>query len=75
MDRAKYTAAVAESVTRRMEEQGESILSLSNKTGIPYSTLRRRCLGLKTFTVDDLAAIGLVLDLDPADFLFGLVAA
>lgn len=75
MDRASLTAAVAESVTRKMEEAGISILSLSDQTGIPYSTLRRRCLGQKAFTVEDLAVIGHVLKIEPARFLGDLAAA
>lgn len=75
MDTAKYTKAVAESVTQHMTKQGESVLSLSAKTGIPYSTLRRRTLGSSPFTVQELADIGRVLGLEPGDFFRSPIAA
>lgn len=60
MDTLTYTKSVAESVTELMKDAGENLHSLSTKTGIPRTTLRRRVEGFKSFSVDELASVAQV---------------
>lgn len=60
---------MAEAVGNAMHAAGETRLSLSEKSGIPRTTLIRRLNGHSAFTVDELEVIGRVLDVDPVLFL------
>lgn len=75
MDTTEYTKAVAASVDHLMDEAGVSLLSLSTKTGIPRTTLRRRVLGHTSFTVQELAAIAATLGTSVEDLLPKDIAA
>lgn len=61
MDTTSFTSAVAESVDHLMEEVGESLLSLSTKTGIARTTLRRRIAGQTSFTIRELELVAIAL--------------
>ena len=69
MDTTTYIQEVAKSVRSQMEDKGESILSLSEKAHIPYTTLWRRTSGDNPFTIKDLAIIATILDTTPDTFL------
>lgn len=69
MDTTTYIQEVAKSVRTHMECEGESILSLSKKTLIPYTTLQRRVSGDHPFTIRDLAVIANTFDTTPDAFL------
>jgi len=60
---------VAARVRRLMEEHGLSGNALSKAAGISQSSISRKLAGTHPFDVDDLAAIGRVLDVRPADLL------
>jgi len=57
---------VAEAVAAHLGRAGRSRRWLSEHSGIPASTLRRRMQARSDFTVTELAAIALALDLSPA---------
>lgn len=52
---------IATVVALRVEESGLSRRQLSDRTGIPFSTLTRRLNGLSPFVVTELHAIASVL--------------
>ncbi|GGM55945.1 hypothetical protein GCM10010489_29410 [Microbacterium saperdae] len=57
---------MAEAVATQLGRAGRSRRWLSEHAGIGYSTLRRRMQARSDFTVTELAAIALALDLSPA---------
>lgn len=59
---------VASAVTFELGRADRSKRWLSEKTGIPYSTLDRRLKGQKDFTFTDLANIANVLGVSPSVF-------
>lgn len=61
MDINRYAKAVAHATYAAMVAGGETQLGLSEKTGIPRTTLARRLAGSSPFTVAELAAIADVL--------------
>ena len=63
MDINRYARAVAQATYAAMVAGGETQLGLSEKTGIPRTTLARRLAGSSPFTVAELAAIADVLDI------------
>ena len=64
-----FSAAVAAAVEAAMKSAGESELSLSNKTGIPCPTLRRRLQCVTSFTIDELDRIADALGVDMLDLI------
>lgn len=75
MDTTRFTASVAESVDHLMDEAGESLLSLSTKTGIARTTLRRRLQNPTSFTVRELELVALALGTDVRALIPETVAA
>ena len=61
---------VAAGVVRVMQDKSISEVQLSEQTGIPRTTLKRRLSGHSAFNVAELAAIATVLGVD-----FALLAA
>lgn len=54
---------------------GQSILGLSNKTGIPRTTLTRKLEHPSTFTLAEVAALAAALNADATQWVSELVAA
>lgn len=61
-----FSDAVAERVTAAITAVGETQLGVSEKTGIPRSTLMRRLSGVTPFNTDELDAIARALGVDLA---------
>jgi hypothetical protein len=68
MDTSPYPQLVAEAVKQAMADANQSELSLSEASGIPRVTLRRRLLA-GNFTVSELSAIARVLGTTVADLI------
>ena len=60
---------IAESVKNLMESQGFNLSSLSEETGIPYNTLKRRTNTGRDFKVDELSAIAEALGMEFVDLI------
>lgn len=63
-----YAETVAERVSQAIEVAGQSQKSIALVTGIPRTTLARRLSGASPFTVAELAAIALALEVDVSTF-------
>lgn len=66
MTTTQYREAVAGEVRAEFARAGVTLGSISERTGIPVSTLSRKARALSPFTVDELAVIADALDIDPA---------
>ena len=55
---------VAAGVVRVMQEKGLSEVQVSERSGIPRTTLKRRLAGHSAFNVAELAAVATVLEVD-----------
>jgi transcriptional regulator with XRE-family HTH domain len=67
MDARPYPQIVAEAVKQAMTAANHTEASLSEASGIPRVTLRRRLLGVTPFTVAELAAIAAALGVSVED--------
>lgn len=56
-------------VSRTLEQRGMTVKDLSLATDIPYSTLRRRVLGIDEFGFSELARVGDALGVRPSSFI------
>lgn len=56
--------SVSATIASSMDAKGLSVYALARDAGIPRVTLMRRLAKPETFTVSELAAIAVVLDLD-----------
>lgn len=63
MDSTEYAAAVANQIREAIDSVGETQVSISEKTGIPRTTLQRRLVGdgIHPFTMREVKEIALVL--------------
>jgi hypothetical protein len=66
---------VAAGVVRAMQDKGLSEVIVSERSGIPRTTLKRRLAGHSAFNVAELAAIAAVLEVDFAALAVGEDAA
>lgn len=57
MNYSTSSQKAAASIRALLAERGDTIIGLSEVTGIPISTLNRRMNGLSPFTVDELEVI------------------
>ena len=66
-----YAGQVARHVADTITEANRSLKSISDATGIPYTTLQRRIAsnGNSPFSVRELHSIARALDLDVADLM------
>ena len=67
MDSIQYSQAVSAKVNQAREDAGLSVLSLSEKTGIPRSTLDRKIHGHADFSVREIKAIAIALNTSAAN--------
>jgi transcriptional regulator with XRE-family HTH domain len=67
MDTNPYSQSVADAVKAAMTEAGYTELGLSEASGIPRVTLRRRLQGTYPFNVVELAAIAAALGISIED--------
>ena len=77
MDRNNLNNIVAANVAAAIKLAGLSEASIARDTGIPLTTLRRKLERLNgaSFTVGELALIGVQMNVDPAEFFAETVAA
>lgn len=61
----RWTAAA---ITRAIDETGRTKVWVSDRTGIPYSTLNRKLAGKGDFTFSELLLIAEVLGVEPSAF-------
>ena len=66
LDTTSYDAQVAKRVGSIMDEKKISTLALSEKSGIPRSTLQSRLTGQASFSVRQLRAVAEVLGVKPS---------
>ena len=69
MDSTGYAAAVAAKVEKAIDDAGETQVSISEKTGIPRTTLQRRLnsSGVHPFNMRELADIATALGVPAAE--------
>lgn len=65
---------VADRIHAAMETADETTYGLAQKTLIPKVTLQRKLAGGSSFTVDELAKIARVLDIEVAELVRGVAA-
>lgn len=70
-----YSAAVADSVNTAITTTGITHKALAEATGIPRTTLTRRLAGQSPFTVAELDAIALALNIDVTTLVVAGVGA
>lgn len=71
VDSIQYSTTVAKHVTAAIKKKHKTVLSISEETGIPRTTLTRRLASPETspFTVVELSKIADVLNMPVARFL------
>lgn len=62
-------ARVSQAVAAAIEASGLTQHAVAEQAGIPRETFRRRINGHASFSVDQLAAVAAVLDVEPATFV------
>lgn len=65
---------VADRINAAMEAADETPYGLAQKALIPKSTLLRKLAGGSSFTVDEIAAIAVALEIEPAELVRGVAA-
>lgn len=64
-----FSRLISARVWAAIAEAGEPYTQVGERAGIPKSTFERKIKGRGPFTTDDLAKVGAVLGIDPADFV------
>jgi hypothetical protein len=72
MERATNTSPVAKRITQVMRERGVDISTLAHAADIGESVLRERLLGESEFTWPELARVGGVFRIHPAELMAGV---
>ncbi|WP_181420127.1 hypothetical protein [Curtobacterium sp. MCPF17_003] len=71
MERATVTDTVAKRITAVMQERGVDISTLAHAADIGEPVLRERLLGESDFTWPELATVGGVFRINPAQLMAG----
>ncbi|WP_171898771.1 hypothetical protein [Curtobacterium sp. UCD-KPL2560] len=71
MERAEAPGTVANRIASAMQQRGVDISTLAHAADIGEPVLRERLLGESTFTWPELATVGGVLRIHPAELMAG----